>query len=467
MRHAGTGADDWPQRQVTGAGGTRPATGTAPGAAARPDSAPVPHSPAPAPPAGLPAPASGHVPVPAPGPATATATATATLPPPQPQPHPASSEAPGPRTAGERRPRLYAIDGLRLCAAVMVALHHFTGTWRVDQPHNKIWDRPVSHIMPSVFRISAYGWIGVEIFFVISGFVICMSCWGRRPRDFFVSRVIRLYPAYWFAVLFTTGVLAALPAAWSRPSLRQVLFNLSMLQMGSNVGNVDGVYWTLWSELRFYLVFLLVVATGLTYRKVVVFCCAWGTLAALAPVSGFTALQLLADRDSTWYFIAGLALFLMHRFGPDLLLWGILALSWLMASDEIGRRVDHVEHVSGWRGAFVLFSLFLLVMVAIALGFADRVQWKWLATAGSLTYPFYLMHYVAGTTAIHYLHDRADPRVLVAALVAAVLLLSYLVHRLVERPLARWLKRGLTRTFDRLGTPPAPRAATRAATPPA
>uniref|UniRef100_A0AAU2VA93 Integral membrane protein n=1 Tax=Streptomyces sp. NBC_00003 TaxID=2903608 RepID=A0AAU2VA93_9ACTN len=36
------------------------------------------------------------------------------------------------------------------------------------------------------------------IFFLISGFVICMSCWGKPLGDFFVSRVVRLYPAYWF-----------------------------------------------------------------------------------------------------------------------------------------------------------------------------------------------------------------------------------------------------------------------------
>lgn len=200
-------------------------------------------------------------------------------------------QAGGPATAApqspRRRPRLYAIDGIRLMAALMVALHHYAGTRRVDQPHNLVWDRPVSDIMPTVYRFAAYGWIGVEIFFVISGFVICMSCWGRSPRQFFVSRVIRLYPAYWFATAFTTAVLVALPGVWDRLRLRDVLLNLTMLQTGSGVRNVDGVYWTLWSELRFYLLFLAVVATGLTYRKVVVFCCVWGTAAMLAPVSGF------------------------------------------------------------------------------------------------------------------------------------------------------------------------------------
>ncbi|MFF4275928.1 acyltransferase family protein [Streptomyces sp. NPDC001536] len=356
--------------------------------------------------------------------------------------------APGARKRPDRR--LHAIDGLRLVAALMVVVHHYAGTYRVNQPDNAIWGRPVSEIMPTVFRFASYGWIGVEIFFVISGFVICMSCWGRTPRQFFVSRVIRLYPAYWFGILFTTGVLAALPGVWPRQPWREVLLNFTMLQAGSGVENVDRVYWTLWSELRFYLLFLVVVATGLTYRKVVVFCCVWGAAAMLTPVADFPLLDLLANPEGAWYFIAGLALYLMHRFGQDLLLWGILGMAWLMGQLELGQRIDEVEHVSGWRGSVLIFTVFLLAMVAIALGATDRVRGKWLVTAGALTYPLYLTHYVAGTTVINRLRDAMDARLLVAVVICGFLLLSWGVHRFVERPVAGVLKRGLDTSFARL-----------------
>ncbi|MFJ2734859.1 MULTISPECIES: hypothetical protein [unclassified Streptomyces] len=45
--------------------------------------------------------------------------------------------------SGEARPRLYAIDGIRLIAALMVAVHHYAGTRRVDQPGNVIWGRMI------------------------------------------------------------------------------------------------------------------------------------------------------------------------------------------------------------------------------------------------------------------------------------------------------------------------------------
>jgi peptidoglycan/LPS O-acetylase OafA/YrhL len=360
--------------------------------------------------------------------------------------------------AAKPRARLYVIDALRLFAAVMVAMHHFAGTRLDNLPNNDVWNRPVSDIMPTVFRVSAYGWMGVEIFFVISGFVICMSCWGRGPRDFFVSRVIRLYPAYWFGVIFTFTVLQISSAVWPKQTLKTALFNLSMLQSGSFIHNVDGVYWTLWSELRFYLIFMFVVAAGLTYRKVVLFCCVWGALATLAPASDWRFLVLITDPEGAWYFIAGLSLFLMYRFGQDLLLWGILVMSWLMAQQELAHRITTVEGVSSWRGALTIYTLFLLFMVGVARGLTDRIQWKWLVTAGSLTYPFYLIHYTAGTTAIHYLRGRTDARLLVAGLIVGGLLLAYLIHRLVERPVARLLKRGLTDAFVKLGPPSARKA---------
>ncbi|MFJ4921301.1 acyltransferase family protein [Streptomyces sp. NPDC088725] len=356
------------------------------------------------------------------------------------------------RPAERRRPRLYVIDGLRLVAALMVAVHHYIGTARAEESGNPIWGRPVSEIFPNLSPVAEYGWLGVEFFFVISGFVICMSSWGKRPRDFFVSRVIRLYPAYWIAVLFTTVVLTLFPVVFQPLEPTQWILNLSMLQEGAGMPHVDGVYWTLWSELRFYLVFLLVMATGLTYRKVVVFCCGWGAVAAVAAKSGIPLLVTFANPESAWFFIAGLALYLMYRFGQDLLLWCILGLSWVMAQKEIMGRVQF-ESVSTWGVSLVLYTVFLLLMAAIALGFADRIRWKWLATAGSLTYPFYLVHYSAGATAIHYLHDKVDARLLVAGLIAAALVLSWLIHRFVERPLSGFLKKGLTGVFSRLGTP--------------
>src|SRR5262249_26966605 len=131
---------------------------------------------------------------------------------------------------------------------------------------------------------SRYGFFGVELFFLISGFVICMSGMGRSLGDFFVARVVRLYPAYWFGVLATSAAVALWPLLDGRPGYRDVLTNLTMLQTPLGTANVDGVYWTLWVELRFYLLFAVVVALGVTYRRVVAFCALW-TVASIATAA--------------------------------------------------------------------------------------------------------------------------------------------------------------------------------------
>src|SRR5690349_17773865 len=96
-------------------------------------------------------------------------------------------------TTGEARAvragvRLYEVDLLRIFAAVSVVLYHylFAGYYKVVSP--------LGFEAPGL--VARYGYLGVDLFFLISGFVVLLSAWDRTPRSFLVSRVVRLYPAY-------------------------------------------------------------------------------------------------------------------------------------------------------------------------------------------------------------------------------------------------------------------------------
>lgn len=366
-----------------------------------------------------------------------------------------------------KRPRLYALDGMRLFAALSVMSFHWTayvgiaGVWQGVTP---------KQALPLVNRMAAYGWLGVELFFVISGFVICMSCWGKRPGEFFVSRVVRLYPAYWAGIALTSLVVlnfkhfARLGAA-DGLNLTTILGNLTMLQTPLGMRHVDGVYWTLWVEMRFYLLFAIVVATGLTYRKVVAFCGIWTIFAVLAPQAGIPLLTTMAMPNESPFFIAGVGMFLMYRFGSNLLLWGIVGFSWILALTRLNSIKDMYVNVLGhplsWNVMAAAVTLAFLLVLGAALGWFDWVQWKWLTVAGALTYPLYLIHQEVGWTLIHFLLTRGlGVKAALLAALATVLVTAWLIHRLVEKPLSKVLKKALDRsmaTLRQVSDEPAPR----------
>src|SRR5437868_190367 len=95
--------------------------------------------------------------------------------------------------------RLYEIDLFRFVSAFMVMLFHYTYTGKMEG------------FAPSAdfgeFReISRYFYMGINFFFIISGFVIFMSIENGSPKQFVLSRFVRLYPAYWAGLLLTSLV---------------------------------------------------------------------------------------------------------------------------------------------------------------------------------------------------------------------------------------------------------------------
>ncbi|MFF5446091.1 acyltransferase family protein [Streptomyces sp. NPDC012888] len=363
--------------------------------------------------------------------------------------------APRPQSPAGQHPagtggRLRALDGLRLLAALMVALYHFGGR---GGDVSRAWGVSPRELFPGAAPWFAYGPLGVQFFFVISGFVICMSAWGRPLRAFLASRVARLYPAYWVAVVLVTVVFALPTVVWKTVSPSDFLANLTMLQQPMGAERVLGVCWTLWAEMRFYVLFALcVVLPGGGRRRTLVFCAVWSVAAVVADASGNELLRVALMPEYAPFFVGGIGLYLVHRDRRDLLGWGVAALGWLMGQHYAVAGLWHAPDPKffSYREPVVIIALvtvaFLLVAL-VAVGRLDWMDWQWLTVAGALTYPFYLVHEHLGWVVIHTLHRRLDlPAWPVFA--AALLLmagLAWLIHRLVERPFGPRLRRALDR----------------------
>ncbi|GLW18658.1 acyltransferase [Streptomyces sp. NBRC 13847] len=363
--------------------------------------------------------------------------------------HTAPRHSPGPRedSQSHQQSRLRILDGLRPLAAMMVLAYHFI-TLRDG------WGQDPSAFSTPVYHLSEYGYLGVEVFFLISGFVICMSAWGRSLGDFIASRVSRLYPAYWAAILLTVTVLTVYPKVRGPGGWETILTNFTMLQQGLDVPNVDDSYWTLFIELKFYVLFAIIIFAGVTYRRCVMFCGIW-TVAGVASLKAHDGLlSFWAIAPYSPYFIAGIAFYLMHRFRPTALLWAIVMVSFALAQHYVQGRLkmnlgDKAEWTASWQ-ARVIILLAFVIMAGISLGWFDAVQWRWLTISGSITYPLYLLHMYIGFTLIALLRDRLPAPAVLLITVAALLALSWAVYRYVERPLGRRMRSALTRSMQEI-----------------
>lgn len=358
---------------------------------------------------------------------------------------PAVPAVPAPRGGGSR---LRALDGLRLLAALMVAFYHYAGRGGTI---SESWNQSPGLMFPTLSQAAVYGCLGVQFFFVISGFVICMSSWGRTVGDFFRSRIARLYPAYWAAIVIITVAAFLLPVVVHPLRSDEVLVNLTMMQQPLGVHRVLGVCWTLWVEVRFYALFaLLVVWKGVNYRSVVIFCLLWTLAGAFAGVADNPLVDELVIPEYSPYFIGGLALFLIHKFGSDLLTWGIVVVSFLLGQRYAVTSLWHPGATGDFhRNPHVIQFLVLLAFVAVAvvaLGWLSWMNWRWLTIAGALTYPFYLIHEHLGWFFIRVLHRGLglDPYLTLAATITSMLVLAWVIHRTVEKPFGPRLKRTMT-----------------------
>jgi peptidoglycan/LPS O-acetylase OafA/YrhL len=347
------------------------------------------------------------------------------------------------RPAPHTENRLRSLDGLRLLAAASVMMFHFTAR------ENAGWGQATVAAFPHVSIVTRFGNFGVELFFLISGFVILMTAWDRPLHHFAASRVARLYPAYWVAVLAT----GALVMAWHGFAFGDVLSNLTMLQSGSHTPLVSGVYWTLWVELRFYLLIAVFVLMGITRQRVLLVAAVWPSVGLLAEGMNNWLVDRLLLPEYAPFFAAGMVLYVLHRDGHIRGAWLVLTLDWALS---VRSAIVHVapsaqSRTGDWYPASIVVFVITLIFVVMAVCTLTRVAHLGgarLSAFGALTYPLYLMHQEWGNWVINVGHDRLGRSTTLLAAVGLSVVLAYAVHRWVERPVGPRLRKILVREMS-------------------
>lgn len=339
--------------------------------------------------------------------------------------------------------RFYVIDLLRFAAAFMVVMFHYTFRGAADHR--------IDIAFPALGAVFKYGYFGVDLFFIVSGFVILRTALPRNAREFVVSRITRLFPAYWVCVTLTFVFILALGADHFHASFWQFIVNLTMLQEFVHVKSLDGVYWTLAVELKFYfLVFVLVLLRQM--RRLQHFLVLWLAVSALLDwVGGPAVLYFLLFPEYSYFFIAGAAFLLIRLHGLSLARVALVIGSYagavhhaLGAADQL---TAHFATTFGYIAVAGIVTAYFAAFSLIALGKVPALERPAFVAIGALTYPLYLLHENIGFMIFNALDRYLPSYVLLLANIALMLAAAYAVHRFVERRYARPLQRLLERVL--------------------
>lgn len=291
------------------------------------------------------------------------------------------------------------------------------------------------------------GFVGVEIFFVISGFVISFSAERSGAFAFARSRFFRLYPAAWIC---STISLVALLYANIAPPETYLKPYFHALMLSPKYPWIDSVYWTLGIEISFYALIFIVLALGFwEFKKAIAY--VLGTVSAVYWIGGYFVMpQFLASH--LWsrplelslvpygcYFALGMLLFLHATKGltaRDKIFCGLFVTG---ATIEIIFKAEHANqafHSAQWNSVPVAIFLIFVALAASSLTWQPEGK---LATClrqlGLATYPLYLLHDNAGTVLMSWLLDNfTGYRFLALAFTIVACIAAALLSALVLEP---------------------------------
>lgn len=340
------------------------------------------------------------------------------------------------KTEGERG-RLEEVDVLRGLAAMCVMLSHYS--WHCVK---SFLEAPFGFDLDTV-----YGFYAVQLFFIISGFVISLTLEKSNGwRDFAFSRLSRLYPTYWAALTLMVAVESLVfgKTLW----IGGYVANLTMLQEFAGFPNFDGVFWSLTVELAFYAIMGLIFATGLLPR-IEVIAAIWLVLACLwSLVDQHLGMGLPAFLPRYFilrhvpYFVAGIVFYRILVKGRTPLRLALIfaclaAAGWIDGLWDRAPAVGWIDGLQRLGVAAVLFTIFGLAVTG-RLRFAVSPVTLWL---GGISYPLYLCHRNLGFSTMSRLHELGVPVwLLFTVTLAGALVLATALSYLVERPGLRVLR---------------------------
>lgn len=343
--------------------------------------------------------------------------------------------------------RIVFLDAMRGIAALMVVYFHYSTNFFKHYPEYFDKTNPLIQFK--------FGGAGVELFFIISGFVILMTLEkSKKLKDFIISRISRLYPPYWFAIILTSVSLLIFPLPHTLPlTLFEKLGNLLMFHTWIGIPNIDGVYWTLGLELVFYVIMAVLFALKLYNKTGSVVFWVFNVLFLLQVALKFipqfeglfpySKLEVLFDhftlRGYGSLFMAGMLFYEVYKsklnIGVSIQIV-ICLIQYLILNYNI-----LPEHC-------LIVPFFFLLFFLCTTKFAGLIENKALIFVGSISYSFYLIHAYIGYGLLRYLNTNGISGYLAVSLVfTTIFFMAWLTNKFVEIPFSKLFRNFLIKLF--------------------
>ncbi|HEX8463543.1 MAG TPA: acyltransferase [Abditibacterium sp.] len=298
----------------------------------------------------------------------------------------------------ESSPRLALVDALRGVASLGVLLAHLVT--------NEVSKDTLSRVLPTFLREFCFqGNFGVQVFFVLSGFVIALSL-SQKPltwpqaANFILRRQIRLDLPYFVAMAGLVWLHAAFGRGW--PDFKTVALNLVYVHNLVGAPQLLGVAWTLCLEIQFYAAFLVVLALGRWLGKscespvsILSVHLVWiSALVSCFLVQIGTPPQLYALGSHSWfYFAAGALCFWAWRGQAPLWMLGIVVFGMNLSAlwAFFAREASFVS--ASFEGIETAVVTTLLLFIGAQRGWIETLSLGKIGQGlGRISYSLYLTH---------------------------------------------------------------------------
>lgn len=338
---------------------------------------------------------------------------------------------------------LNSIQALRTLAAWLVVFHHYL---QIVQ-NNKL-----TGPLPTTLHL--YGNIGVDLFFIISGFVIYLSAFEKNvtPSTFAMHRLARIVPAYWLFTLISFGILLAAPTFIPLTQLEPLFLLKSLFFIPAQNPSGIGLFplltvgWTLNYEMIFYTVFLLCLFLPKSFRLPALFI-------GIIILQNFSAKLgsnfKFYENKIIYEFLIGITIALAYQIG---LIQRLNSLAAVALTITAGWMLVHFGPVTHNPWTFGIACALIVIAAISREKLFDTLGW--LTKLGDWSYSTYLCHVLIMCCwmAIQK-RFNLDETLTFSLIIVSILVVSWASFTFIERPISRFVKSPSRKTAQKPITP--------------